>query len=158
MLLLGLYKQNIMNTQKNIITGILLFVIGGATGSGVTLLIKDHNASSVNNGQSGTNIASHNTYDPATILKNASTYMGKTVSITGKLGKGSSLSTYYLIGTGSKPTGIRLDFSKSGIDPNKFFVSSSKSVKPAAAGLLTFKGTLSQDKSGIPYLLVISAV
>jgi hypothetical protein len=80
------------------------------------------------------------------LLNNVAQLFGKEVTVTGKVVQ--TQSEYYLVGTAKPPSAIKLDFSKSGIDPNTLVNSKQNSQKVA--------GTLSTvDKKTV---LVVSSV
>ncbi len=146
-----------MNTSKNlkVFAPILVVgILGGAIGAGITLAVKDSGASAHSTASTNTTKTYAPIYQPANVLANPDPYIGKTIALQGKIGK--SPTAYYVIGTGKQTVGIMLDFSQSHIDPSKYFISPSKNTPPPSLKSLIFTGKLSKDKSGTPFLIVYS--
>jgi hypothetical protein len=99
--------------------------------------------------------ASTHTYKaPADLVKNSQKEAGKDVTVTGTIVK--SDTTYYVVGQGKSPVALKLDFSKTSLDPNNYVAPAATDTgKPVTAKQYTVSGTLSAvDKNS--FLLVKS--
>jgi hypothetical protein len=99
--------------------------------------------------------ANNHTYKTtADLVKNSQQEAGQDVTVTGTIVKADT--TYYVVGQGKSPVALKLDFSKTSLDPNNYVAPAATDTgKPVTSKQYTVTGTLSAvDKNS--FLLVKS--
>jgi uncharacterized protein YdeI (BOF family) len=168
----------ILNSKTVVIPIIVLSFAAGAGAMAVINHPKKDNKNSSNTVSKATSTSS-----PAAVIKDVSSYSGKQVTLQGILISVTDTKTYLLADNNTKsPGAIKLDFSKSGIDPAKLVTNtattSAPTAPPASAGSsaqpvsspggtangnkssaksVTVTGTVTTEASGQPVLIVKSA-
>ena len=98
-----------------------------------------------------------NLSDPALIVKDFKKYNGQEVAVKGKVVKTEN-KDFYLVGQEAKPSAIKLDFSKTNIDPKTLVdLPTSEKEHFVAKPLVTVTGKINTPQKG-PASIIVSSV
>ena len=101
-------------------------------------------------------------YSPTDIVKQLSQYNNQRLTLKGSINQLPS-KEYYVVGEGNPPGAIKLDFSKSRLDPTKYS-NTSEDVKytggkpPTLKGSFSVTGKLARPATSGPYVLIVESI
>lgn len=135
----------------------LLIIAGGLT---AFLLTQDPDDKPAPKTSSKQEPKSTGTYVPEDVLQKSAEYKDRIISLKGQAYRINK--EFFVVGSSATPAAVRLDFSKTSLDPLDYATISEETKTPGEAYVakdsFTFTGKYTQTQTNGPFVLVVSSV